>query len=80
MEDSEIRQHIATLVEEEHRLLEHGERGKLTADDHQRLEQISVRLDQFWDLLRQRRARQEFGQDPAVAHIRSEDIVEHYRQ
>jgi hypothetical protein len=80
MDDTEIRKHIESLVEEEHRLLEHGELGKLTDDDRTRLEAISVRLDQYWDLLRQRRARRDAGQDPAIAHMRTEEIVEHYRQ
>ncbi len=80
MNDSEIRNHIESLVEQEHHLLEHGEHGKLTADDRERLDAISVQLDQFWDLLRQRRARRDAGQDPSIAHIRSEGIVEHYRQ
>ena len=80
MNDAEIRDHIESLVAEEHRLLEHGESGKLTAEDRERLEAISVRLDQYWDLLRQRRARRGAGQDPDAAHMRSEDVVEHYRQ
>jgi hypothetical protein len=80
MNDAEIRDHIESLVAEEHLLLEHGERGKLTNDDRGRLDAISVQLDQYWDLLRQRRARRDAGQDPGVAHMRSEDTVEHYRQ
>jgi len=80
MNDSEIHTHIESLVEEEHRLLEHGENGKLTEDDRARLDAISVRLDQYWDLLRQRRARRDAGQDPSVAHLRSSDTVEHYQQ
>jgi Protein of unknown function (DUF2630) len=80
MKDTQIREHIENLVDEEHRLLEHGEAGGLTNDDRERLEQISVRLDQYWDLLRQRRARREAGQDPDVAHLRSGEVVEHYRQ
>ncbi len=80
MNDTEIRAHIESLVEEEHRLLEHGEGGALSAEDGDRLDTISVRLDQYWDLLRQRRARRDAGQDPRVAHMRSEDVVEHYRQ
>lgn len=80
MNDTEIREHIENLVAEEHRLLEHGEDGKLTGGDRGRLDAISVRLDQYWDLLRQRRARQEFGQDPGIAHMRDEETVEHYRQ
>ncbi len=80
MNDTEIRTHIEGLVEEEHRLLERGEGGTLTAEDRDRLDAISVRLDQYWDFLRQRRARRDAGQDPRVAHMRSEDVVEHYRQ
>ncbi len=80
MNDEQIRSHIETLVEEEHRLLEHGEAGGMTPDDRNRLEAISVRLDQYWDLLRQRRARRDAGQDPTIAHLRPEEIVEHYRQ
>ena len=49
-------------------------------DDRARLEEISVRLDQYWDLLRQRRARRDAGQDPDVAHLRTGEVVEHYQQ
>jgi len=80
MNDTEIRDHIESLVDEEHRLLEHGENGHLTPDDRTRLDAISVKLDQYWDLLRQRRARRDAGQDPAVAHLRSGEVVEHYQQ
>ncbi|HEY1867318.1 MAG TPA: DUF2630 family protein [Candidatus Cybelea sp.] len=80
MNDSQIRDHIESLVAEEHRLLEHGESGALTNTDRDLLEQISVQLDQYWDLLRQRRARRDAGQDPGVAEMRSGDTVEHYRQ
>ncbi len=80
MNDTHIREHIEELVAEEHRLLEHNETVNLTQQDRERLESISVQLDQYWDLLRQRRARRDAGQDPSVAHMRSEDVVEHYRQ
>ena len=80
MNDQQIRTHIEDLVAEEHRLLEHGDAGKLTTDDQDRLKTIEVQLDQYWDLLRQRRARRDAGQDPNVAHLRSENVVEHYRQ
>ncbi len=80
MNDAEIRKHIESLVEEEHRLLEHGERGRLDDADRERLDSISVQLDRYWDLMRQRRARRDAGQDPGVSHIRSEEVVEHYRQ
>ena len=80
MNDSGIREHIEDLVAEEHRLLEHGENGRLTTEDRVRLDAISVQLDQYWDLLRQRRARRRAGQDPGVAQIRDEEVVEHYQQ
>ena len=80
MNDTQIREHIEELVGEEHRLLEHGENGHLTGADRERLDEISVRLDQYWDLLRQRRARRDAGQDPGVAEMREETIVEHYQQ
>lgn len=80
MNDAQIYEHIESLIAEEHRLLEHGDAARLTADDRSRLDQISVRLDQFWDLLRQRRARRDAGQDPDAAHVRSKEVVEHYQQ
>ncbi|MGB8965691.1 MAG: DUF2630 family protein [Candidatus Cybelea sp.] len=80
MNDSGIRGHIEDLVAEEHRLLEHGESGRLKTEDRARLDAISVQLDQYWDLLRQRRARRGAGQDPGVAQIRDEEVVEHYQQ
>jgi Protein of unknown function (DUF2630) len=39
-----------------------------------------VALDQCWDLLRQRRARREMGQDPNDAQVRPPEIVERYQQ
>lgn len=80
MKDSELHEHIESLIAEEHRLLSHGDAGMLSAEDRARLDKISVTLDQYWDLLRQRRARRDAGQDPNVAHIRPEDVVEHYQQ
>ncbi len=57
MNDTQIHEHIEDLVAEEHRLLEHGDGGDIDARRPQRASKtISVRLDQYWDLLRQRRA------------------------
>jgi hypothetical protein len=80
MNDPQIHRHIEELVEEEHRLLEHGERRTLTDEDLARLEEVQVQLDRYYDLLRQRRARRDAGQDPDEATIRSADTVEHYEQ
>jgi hypothetical protein len=76
--DQQLHQQIEGLVAEEHGLLEKG--GTVTPDERRRLGDINVQLDRLWDLLRQRRAREEFGQDPGVAHERSAETVEKYLQ
>jgi len=76
--DQELHTHIERLVAEEHALLERG--GEVSSHERARLEAINVQLDRLWDLLRQRRAREEFGQDPSTAHERSADTVEKYLQ
>jgi hypothetical protein len=79
-DDIDIQQHIKGLIDEEHSL-----RGKLGAgeisveEENQRLSRIEVELDQCWDLLRQRRAKREFGEDPSAAEVRDARIVENYR-
>jgi hypothetical protein len=75
--DAPVRKHIEDLVKEEHRL---RAEDSLSAADHHRLEAIQVELDQCWDLLRQRRALREFGQNPDQAHVRPPHIVESYEQ
>ena len=52
----------------------------LDPDDQERLDRIEVELDQCWDLLNQRRARREFGEDPDEAEVREASVVEHYEQ
>ena len=39
-----------------------------------------VELDKYWDLLRQRRARERAGLDPDDASLRDADTVERYLQ
>ncbi|HEX3467591.1 MAG TPA: DUF2630 family protein [Candidatus Elarobacter sp.] len=78
MNDQELHQQIEGLVGEEHALLEKG--GEVTHAERERLATINVQLDRLWDLLRQRRAREEFGQDPGSAHERSAETVEKYLQ
>jgi Protein of unknown function (DUF2630) len=79
MADEGIQGRIEQLVAEEHELLGASDETA-PADRHARLERIGVELDQCWDLLRQRRARREFGQDPDDAQTRDEGTVEHYLQ
>ncbi len=81
MDDQDVLDRIHKLVEEEHRLYEHSKAGRgLTDEDHQRLRSVETALDQCWDLLRQRRARREFGADPSDATPRDPSVVEGYRQ
>jgi hypothetical protein len=80
MEDQEILGGIGALVEEERRLRAHGAGGGMSDEDRARLRDVEERLDQCWDLLRQRRAREEFGENPDAATTRSTNEVESYRQ
>jgi len=75
--DRPIAKHIEELVGEEHRLRAHKQPSE---SDTRRLASIEVELDQCWDLLRQRRAKREFGDDPDQARVRPPDIVENYEQ
>jgi hypothetical protein len=78
--DKTILEHIHELVAEEKQLRDsHRGRG-LATDDRLRLESLERQLDQAWDLLRQRRAREESGEDPDEAKERSIDDVESYLQ
>jgi hypothetical protein len=74
--DQDIHQHIEALVKEEHALFD--TQSSMTPDDRKRLGDINVQLDRLWDLLRQRRAREEFGQDPEDTAERSARVVENY--
>jgi hypothetical protein len=78
VDDTQVQDHIEQLVAEEHRLLGHSSEQGLSAADHERLERVRVELDRYWDLLRQRRAREEFGDDPDEASLRDERTVENY--
>jgi len=76
--DQELHAHIEQLVAEEHKLLDQG--GSMTPDDRRRMGDINVQLDRLWDLLRQRRAREEFRQNPDDTAERSANTVEKYLQ
>ena len=80
MDDSNVLGKIERLVDEEQTLLRSGEGTEPGPEQHQRLEQVKIELDRCWDLLRQRRAREEFGQDPDQAEARDADTVERYLQ
>jgi hypothetical protein len=80
MEDAKILEQINALVEEEDRLRTRHQESPLNAEQLRRVERIEVALDQCWDLLRQRRARREFGEDPETVNVRDPDTVERYVQ
>jgi hypothetical protein len=78
--DKTIMDHINELVAEEKRLRESHQGKGMTSEDRRRLESLARQLDQAWDLLRQRRAREELGENPDEAKERSIDDVESYLQ
>lgn len=78
-DDAEILARINALVDEEHALRARHQMGQLTNDEEQaRMRSVEVALDQAWDLLRQRRALRETGNNPALAEPRPADEVEGY--
>jgi len=84
MSDESIATRIEGLVSEEQELRRREQDDRTDADqleaDQQRLRSVQIELDRCWDLLRQRRAREEFGQDPDEAQVRDADTVERYLQ
>lgn len=80
MDDPQIHDSIDRMVAEEQKLWEREAAGKASESDRQRLEAVRVSLDQCWDLLRQRRARRDAGQDPGGAEVRPAEVVERYEQ
>jgi hypothetical protein len=74
-----IRSRITSLIDEEHRLRSALAAGEITVEEeHERLKGLEVELDQCWDLLRQRRAKREYGADPDDAEVRPPGTVETY--
>ena len=80
MASEEIRNRIEELVGEEHRLWEAESRGEADDDARSRLREVRLTLDQCWELLRQRRALEEYGLDADAARTRPADVIERYEQ
>jgi hypothetical protein len=78
MEDEKVVDRINELADEEHELWEKGARGELAQAERERLKWLEGRLDQCWDLLHQRRALRNAGQNPEEARVRDEKTVEGY--
>jgi hypothetical protein len=81
LDENEILGNIDELIKTEHDLRAKLAAGELSTDEeHARLRAAEEALDQCWDLLRQRRARREFGEDPGEAAPRPVSEVEGYMQ
>jgi hypothetical protein len=77
MDENDILSRIHSLVDEEHKLRDSSEH---TDDTRARMSKLEADLDQCWDLLRQRRAKRQYGEDPDDAETRPEPQVESYLQ
>ena len=80
MDDRQVLDRIGDLVDEEHTLERQATGEGLYETQQARLHEVEIQLDQCWDLLRQRRARRDAGQDPDSAAVRPENTVEGYLQ
>jgi len=81
MDDTEILGRIDDLIRTEHALRARLAAGQLTSEEeHAALKSAEDALDQCWDLLRQRRAKREFGGDASQAEARPASEVEEYLQ
>jgi hypothetical protein len=81
MDEKDILQQIQTLVDREHQLRAQSQEGEIPQSEEQaQLRHLEEALDQCWDLLRQRRARREYGQNPDDSAARPVQEVENYLQ
>lgn len=80
MNDEQVLARIHDLVDEEHQLRNQHADAPLDDASAQRLADLEVSLDQCWDLLRQRRAKRQYDENPDEAAARPESTVENYLQ
>jgi hypothetical protein len=77
--DSGIHEKISDLVAQEHELRVRLQAHEIPpAEERARLRDLEAQLDQCWDLLRQRQALRDAGDDPAAASVRPVNEVEGY--
>jgi hypothetical protein len=76
-DDSPVLSHIKKLTVREQAL--YGKED-LTDDDIKELHKIKSELDQYWDLLHQRRGLRDAGENPNRAELRSQDTIENYEE
>jgi hypothetical protein len=77
MNQKEVLEYIKKLSDEEQQLYT---KGNLSEEELERKDKIEKEIDQYFDLLRQRRALRNAGKDPDEAHLRKQKTVEHYKQ
>jgi len=77
MDETDILSRIHALVDEEHKLREGTDHSE---DERARINKLEADLDQCWDLLRQRRAKRQYDENPDEAAARPESTVENYLQ
>ncbi|MCW2705366.1 MAG: uncharacterized protein JWQ37_3361 [Blastococcus sp.] len=77
MDENDLLSRISQLVEEEHTLRETTDH---TEEQRARIGKLEADLDQCWDLLRQRRAKRQYDENPEEAQVRPESTVESYLQ
>lgn len=81
MNDKDIMARITDLIDTEHQLRGQLQRGELSSEqERERLRSTEEALDVCWDLLRQRRAKREFGESADGAAVRPVSEVEGYQQ
>ncbi|WP_151477967.1 DUF2630 family protein [Streptomyces albicerus] len=80
MDQEQILARITTMVDDERRLRDALASGQIdSATEQEQLRELERALDQCWDLLRQRRAKSEFGENPDEARVRPPSQVEGYQ-
>ncbi|MGQ4347967.1 DUF2630 family protein [Streptomyces sp. SAS_275] len=79
MDQDHILARVQEMVAAEHQLRSSIRPGAVdTTKVRSQLRRLEAELDQCWDLLRQRRAKSEFGEDPDEAEPRPISQVEGY--
>lgn len=73
--DNAAMAHIKKLTAKEESLYRNGD---FSDEDVKELHHIKTELDQYWDLLHQRRAIRNAGEDPKGAEIRSAETINNY--
>ncbi|WP_369255986.1 DUF2630 family protein [Streptomyces sp. R35] len=80
MDQDQILARITAMVDDERRLRDDLASGRIDSDTEQaRLADLERALAQCWDLLRQRRAKSEYGENPDEARVRPSSQVEDYQ-